>query len=67
MFDKKQRSLRGAVNTPTFGCYPAVGFSEPVVGDLRNITQGHPCLSIRAQGCSEADTADTDEARFQWY
>jgi hypothetical protein len=33
----------------------------------RNVTQGHPCLSIHAQGCSEADTADTDGARFQWY
>ncbi len=67
MFGKKQHNLRVADNTPTFGCYPTVDFSEPVIGGPRNITEGHPCLSIRAQGCSEADTADTDEARFQWY
>jgi hypothetical protein len=33
---------------------------------LPNLTQEHRCLSIRAQGCSEADTGDSDESTFQW-
>jgi hypothetical protein len=38
-----------------------------LVGFPRTITQRRQCPSIRAQRCSEADTVDTDEARFQWY